>query len=233
MKRKNTLEYRDYTLQIVTTSELVGGAALSVNSASEYAELMIAGESNILKAVKKSEGQITQAAVEKYLEKGTSIFHRSTGRNGLKPGTPIIRPFQWTALMRDAAKLGNLYGSRAGLLGYSIQNGGMLFPKELSVGETEMSDDLPVQPFRSPGSHVRQAAIIRYEFAPEGLALTVPFKVIQNDSVSEEAVQKLFDLAQHIGIGAMRHLDRGKFEVVSLEAGAIPKPKLRKSASVA
>lgn len=227
------MEYRDYTATIVNTGELVGGAPLSKGLAREYAELLIAGESNILKAIKRAVGEITPEAIERYLEKGTSIFHRSKGlKNGLKVGTPVIVNYQWTALMRDAAKLGNLYGARAGLLGYSIQNGGMLFPSELAVGETEMSDDRPVQPFKNTGGYVRQASIIRYEFVPAGQTLTVPFQVIQNDSLPEEAIRKLWELAQHIGIGSMRHLQGGKFEVTALDAGPAPKASLRKSSSV-
>src|SRR3990167_2872706 len=99
---RTNMEYRNYTATITMTGELVGGAPVSKGLAREYAELLIAGESNILKAVKKAEGEINQEAVQRYLEKGTSIFHRSKGNNGVVIGTPVLVNYQWTAMMRDA-----------------------------------------------------------------------------------------------------------------------------------
>ena len=91
-----------------------------------------------------------------------------------------------------------------------------------------MSDDRPVAPFKDG---VRQPTIIRYEFMPSGTLLTVPFQVIQNDALSEELVRKLWQVAQQVGIGAMRHLQGGKFEVEELTAGEMPTLPFRLSTS--
>lgn len=195
-----TIEYHSFNVSLQFRNGMAGGTPVSRSLTGDYARLVQSEQSNVLKQSLVDAGVVTEEAIQKYLEKCSSLFSRD------EEGQPCVRHYQVTALLRDASRLLAIWGATGGLLQKTIQNGGVLVPETMPIAGDFRFEERPV----APGG---KASIAIFEVV-EKARVEFTMRVLQNKALSDDVVQDLWTQAQETGLGSFRHLGYGKFDAV-------------------
>ena len=195
--------YSRYQVRIEFLNGLAGGTPLNQDLVRQHMTLYAEGVSNPLKYAKKVEGEVTEAAMQSHLERCSSGF--PADENG-----SYIRGFQFNAMLKDAAQRTKDSMKKKGL-GNTIRDGGLLFPDKVYLGQAPVIVERPVKP--DSAAH----AMIKIFQVVEGVKLSVPCALLNNGDIEPELWQRLWVVAQGIGLGANRHLGYGRFRLTALE----------------
>jgi hypothetical protein len=195
--------YNRYDVKIEFLNGIAGGTPLNSDLVRQHMRLFAEGVSNPLKYAKKVEGEVTEEAMEAHLKRVSAGFPADEGG-------AYIRGFQFNAMLKDAAQRTKDSVKTRGL-GNTIRDGGLLFPDKIYLGQPVVIVERPVKPDNSA------SATIKVFQVAEGVKLAVPCAVLNNGDIDEQLWQRLWVVAQGIGLGANRHLGYGRFRLVSLE----------------
>lgn len=194
--------YNRYNVRIEFLNGLAGGTPLNSDLVRQHMRLFAEGVSNPLKYAKKVEGEVTEEAMQSHLERCSSGF--PADENGA-----YIRGFQFNAMLKDAAQRTKDSMKRKGL-GNTIRDGGLLFPDKIYLGATPIIIEKPVKPDNASNATIKIFQVV------EGVKLSVPCALLNNGDIDDELWQRLWVVAQGIGLGANRHLGYGRFRLVEL-----------------
>ncbi|KKL16232.1 hypothetical protein LCGC14_2497660 [marine sediment metagenome] len=194
-----------YKVSIAFRNGIAGSIPLDENIARRYIDLYGEGVSNMLKLGKKREGELSEEHIDAYLRAATTVFR-------IDEQGPYIRDFQVRAMLRDASKMLNEVGARAGLLAFTIANGGVAMPERMHFKEEPRRAERPV----APEHKGRRKATLAVFQVIDGATLTFPVQVVKNEAISFDLFKRMWRVAQEIGLGGFRHLGYGKFDLKEL-----------------
>ena len=203
MDTQDDFLYRRYTVDIEFTGGLAGGTPLKGYRGiiAQHVKLFGQGVSNPLKYAKEVEGEVTEDAIAEYLERCSSGFPADEA--GI-----YLRGIQFNAMLKDAAQRMKATIARRGL-GNTIRDGGLLFPNKVYLDAAPMIIERPVKPDNGP-SNIKIFQVV------ENIKLSVPCAVLENGDLPDKLFRQMWIVAQGIGLGANRHLDYGRFNIVDI-----------------
>ena len=198
MDTPNEYLYRRYSIDLDFITPVAGGNPLDTGLIANHIARFSEGVSNALKLSKKTEGEVSEEAMQKYMLSCSSGF--------LLDGDGIyIRGYQVNAMLKDAAQRMKATLKTKGL-NNTIRDGGLLFPDRIYLGVAPTIVERPSHPDRGPSN-------IKIFQVAEGVKLSLPCAVLENGDLPESLFGQMWQVAQGIGLGANRHMGYGRFVV--------------------
>ena len=194
--------YRRYMVDLEFLTPIAGGVPMTRGLAASHVQRFANRVSNDLKLSMKNMGEVTEAAMEKYMLSCSSGF--PLDEDGIH-----IMGFQVNAMLKDAAQRTKATLKRKGL-GNTIRDGGLLFPLKIYLGVEPTIVEKPVKPDPAPAN-------IKIFQTAAGVKLHIPCALLENGDLPDEEYRQLWVVVQGIGLGASRHLGYGRFEVVEIK----------------
>ncbi len=205
-----SLEIVTYDVSLEFYEPLVGGNPYSDTLFNDYVEALASGESNPIKRALKEQGLATEADIRKFIKKATNTHFHEGERIYLKPYH--VR----AALSQSAIDLG-LHGSATGRL-HGLITRGLNMPPRLYVEGAFRFRQRAIQPVHMGR---RQASVAILEEAAPGAKMTFTIGVVADRELTEDRLRMLLEYAgRNVGLGSMRPLDCGRFNVVHFQEGA-------------
>lgn len=187
---------------------IAGGTPVDKGIANSHAAKYSAEVTNALQLAKENEGEVSEEAINKYLDQVTSVFPLDQ-KHGI-----FIRGFQIKAMLKDGGQRLKETRKLSGL-GNTIRDGGVVLPQRIYLETSPQFSERPVKPDFAP------ANIKKFQVAPENpdesLILRIPVAVIQNGDLPAAKFTRIWMACQEIGLGANRHLGYGMFTLMSIE----------------
>lgn len=204
-----SLEIVTYAVNLKFYEPLVGGNPYSDTLFNDYVEALASGESNPIKRALKDQGLATEGDIAKFVKKATNVHFHEGDRVYLKP-------YMVRAMLGNAAIDLGIVGAATGRLRNLITRG-LSMPSRLYVDGEFRIRQRAIQPvYRGR----RQASVAILEEVAPGATCQFTIGVVADREITEDRLKMLLEYGGHnIGMGAMRPLDCGRFNVVDFQEG--------------
>lgn len=204
-----SLEIVTYEAALEFYEPLVGGNPYSDTLLNDYIEALTSRESNPIKRALAEQGVATEEDIRKFLKKATNVhFHE-----GLRI---YLKPYHFRAMLSQSAKDLGLYGAVTGRL-HGLISRGLQMPSRIYVDGEYRFRQRAINP-EMRGQ--RQSSIAILEEVVPGGTCSFTLGVVNDRELTEDRLKMLFEYAGHsVGVGAMRNLDGGRFNLRSFQEG--------------
>lgn len=204
-----SLEIITYNTSLTFYEPLVGGKPYSDTLLADYVDALASGESNIIKRALRDHGLATEHDIAKFVKKATNVHYHDGDRIYLKP-------YMVRAMLAQAAIDLGLHGAATGRLRGLITRG-LNMPSRIYVEGEFRFRERAIQPLFHGR---RQSSIAVLEEVAPGATVSFTIGVVADRELTEDRLQMLLEYGGHnIGLGAMRPLDCGRFNVTMFLEG--------------
>ena len=213
---KVSYDYDVYSVQFTFGEEGVAASLPVSNSIrADYARLLQAGASNIMKIALGNKEQISEEDILAYLEKTMAVF--PVDESGF-----YLREVQVISMLLNAATRCKLTVLRKGARSTLTQGTCFIRPKRLHLGDGDLdltpSDltapaELTERESFVPNKQTGRSAIKSFQVMTKVKPISLKFYCLRNGDITPEDMGRLWDIAQNIGLGGCRRLGFGKFSL--------------------
>lgn len=201
-------DYDVYKIRFTFGPDGVAGSLPMSNSIrQDYAHLLQAGASNILKVALGNKEQITEEDIHAYLEKTLTVF--PVDKSGF-----YLREVQVIGMLVNAATRTKLTVTRKGARSTLTQGTTFINPKRLYLtnGVLDLTPSKLVEresfiPNRATG----RAAPKSFQALVDVKPISFELYCLKNGDISPDDMGRLWEISQEIGLGGSRRLGYGKF----------------------
>lgn len=205
---KVSYDYDVYTIQFTFGPEGVAGSLPLGNSIrQDYARLLQAGVSNILKVALGNKEQITEDDIKAYLEKTLTVF--PVDDNGF-----YLREVQVISMLLNAATRTKLTVVRKGARNTLTQGTTFIKPKRLYLTDGVLDltpSKLMERESFIPNKQTGRSAPKSFQVLVDVKPISIELHCLRNGDISPDEMKQLWEVSQEIGLGGSRRLGYGKF----------------------
>ncbi len=205
---KASYDYDVYSIKLSFGPEGVAASLpLSSSIRNDYAKLLQAGASNIMKVALGNKEQISEEDIQAYLEKTLTVF----------PVDGIgfyLREVQVISMLLNAATRCKLTVLRKGVRGTLTQGTTYIEPKRLYLSDGDLDltpSELTERESFVPNKQTGKSAIKSFQVMTQIKQIPLKLYCLKNGDITPDDMQRLWEISQNIGLGGCRRLGYGKF----------------------
>ena len=202
MDTPNEHLYQCYMVSMEFLDGVAGGRSPIKNLIERHVERFKQQVTNDMKIALNVEGEVTEEAIQSYLETCTSLF--PVDEKGI-----YLAGHQFQAMLKDSAQRTKM-STQIKSLNNTIRDGGVLFPQRVYLNAVPTT----VQRHSNPDGG--KSNIKNFQIA-EQVKLSVPCAILQNGDLPLSRFHQLWIVGEGIGMGANRHLGYGQFRLIDIQ----------------